>query len=117
MAETVTVDTIVKKLGLIPHPEGGFFRETHRAGGTPMTARGETDFNVPNDDLVATNRTDRRPDSDGRRNALTSIFWMPTRASPTLLLAINLSDHVHYYHSGDLVSRGQTHYSRRALSI
>ena len=101
MAETVTAETMVKKLELIPHPEGGFFLETHRSGSTPMSSRGETDLNVPEDDLVSTNRTDRRPDRDGRRNALTSIYWMPTGTSPKLYLTMNISDIVHYYHGGE----------------
>ena len=99
--ETVTAEAMVKKLGLVPHPEGGFFLETYRSGATPMSSRGQTDFDVPANDLVATNRTDRRPDGDGRRNALTSIYWMPTGNSPKLPLTINLSDHVHYYHDGE----------------
>lgn len=109
MAEAVTAETMVKELGLIPHPEGGFFLETHRSGSTPMSSQGQTDLNVPRnvpgevpgDDLVVTNRTDSRPDRDGRRNALTSIYWMATESSPKLKLAVNLSDHVHYYHGGE----------------
>ena len=101
MAESVTAETMVKKLELIPHPEGGFFLETYRSGSIPMSSRGETDLNVPEDDLVMTNRTDRRPDRDGRRNALTSIYWMPTGSSPKLHLTVNLSDHVHYFHGGE----------------
>ena len=102
MAEIVTAETIVKELGLVPHPEGvGFFVETHRSGSTPMSSRGQTDFNVPDDDLVVTNRTTRRPDQDGRRNALSSIYWLSTRSSPKLPLIMNLSDVVHYYHGGE----------------
>ena len=100
MAEKVTADVMVKELGLIPHPEGGFFVETHRSGATPMNSRGQTDFNVPDDDLVLTSRTDSRPDHDVRRNALTSIYWMPTGTSPKLYLSINISDVIHYYHGG-----------------
>ena len=100
MAEKVTAEVIVKELGLKPHPEGGFFMETHRSGSTPMSSQGQTDFNVPDDDLVVTSRTDSRPDNDVRRNTLTSIYWMPTGTSPKLRLTINLSDHVHYYHGG-----------------
>ncbi|XP_065913922.1 uncharacterized protein [Dysidea avara] len=96
-----TSEMLINKLGLIAHPEGGFFLETHRSGsGRPMTVRGETDLNVPEQDLVMTNRTGQRQDRDGRRNALTSIYWMPTGDSPILNLSINLSDHVHYYHGG-----------------
>ncbi len=33
---TVTADTLVHVLGLVPHPEGGFFRETYRAEPLPF---------------------------------------------------------------------------------
>ena len=103
-----TADRLVAKLGLIPHPEGGYFLETWRSGSVPMSSRGQTDFGalatktgeVNADLVVAAGREPRRPDGDARRNALTSIFWMPTKSSPTLRLAVNLSDHVHYYQGG-----------------
>jgi uncharacterized protein len=89
------------QLGLIPHPEGGFFLETFRSGSVPMTSRGQTDLDVPSWDLVdAPSRAGNRPDGDIRRNCLTSIYWVPTTESPLLLLATNLSDHVHYYQGG-----------------
>lgn len=90
---------LVERLGLVPHPEGGFFREVFRSGAEPMTTRGQTDLSAPR--LVTTDRLGQRPDGDPRRNELTSIYWLPTRASPTLRLTINCSDHVHYYHGGD----------------
>lgn len=55
----------------------------------------------PEVDLVVANgRAHNRPDKDERRNALTSIFWVPTSKDPVLMLAKNCSDHVHYYHGG-----------------
>ena len=97
----LTAKMLINKLGLIAHPEGGFFFETHRSGNDhPMSARGETDVNVPDKDLVMTDRTGQKNDQDGRRNALTSIYWMPTGDSPVLSITVNLSDHVHYYHGG-----------------
>ena len=95
-------DEIVRLLQLIPHPEGGYFRETWRSGVTPMESRGQTDTEGvarPLHDLVTTNRR-HRPNDDGRRHGLTSIFWVPTLESPRLLLAVNESDHVHYYQGG-----------------
>ena len=90
---------LVEQMGLIPHPEGGFFLETHRSGAQPMTTRGQTAFDVDPKWLVDT--TDRREKrEDPRRNALTSIFWIPTVKSPNLMLFVNLSDHVHYYQGG-----------------
>lgn len=99
------ISDLVCALKLIPHPEGGFFTETFRSGSTPMSTQGQTDFNCtdPHKNLVIVpggNRGPNRPDADERRNALTSIFWVPTVKSPRLLLAINESDHVHYYQGG-----------------
>jgi predicted cupin superfamily sugar epimerase len=93
---------IVEQLGLIPHPEGGFFLETHRSGSVPMTSRGGTDLQSPSAEQLVTTvgRESNRQDQDPRRNALTSIYWLPTKASPLLLLCVNRSDHVHYYHGG-----------------
>jgi uncharacterized protein len=36
-----TAQELAAQLGLAPHPEGGFFRETYRASGTVTTPRGE----------------------------------------------------------------------------
>ena len=94
---------LVKGLGLVPHPEGGFFLETFRSGCSPMTTMGQSGYSVdcPTKDLVeCKERVGRRPDKDTRRNCLTSIYWFPTSASPKLWLAVNQSDHVHYYHGG-----------------
>ena len=97
----LTAEILINKLGLIAHPEGGFFLETHRSGSDqPMSTRGETDLNVPDKGLVMTYCTSQKKGQDGRRNALTSIYWMSTGDSPILSLTINLSDHVHYYHGG-----------------
>jgi uncharacterized protein len=37
---TLSAAEVVERLGLQPHPEGGFFRETFRAAGETQTARG-----------------------------------------------------------------------------
>ncbi|CAJ1949899.1 unnamed protein product [Cylindrotheca closterium] len=50
--------------------------------------------------VVANGRAANRPDKDERRNALTSIYWVPTKKDPNLLMAENCSDHVHYYQGG-----------------
>jgi len=76
----------VKSLDLIPHPEGGFFRETHRSGATPMASRGKTDSSG---DLVKT--------SVGNRNTMTSIYYLIEDYQG---LVCNKSDHVHYFHYG-----------------
>ncbi|HET9870673.1 MAG TPA: cupin domain-containing protein [bacterium] len=36
----MTAGDLVRDLGLLPHPEGGFYRETYRAAGTTPTASG-----------------------------------------------------------------------------
>lgn len=94
-----TVEEIVELLELIPHPEGGFFRETYRSGATPMASRGQTDFDVKPEHLVTTTGRESNRD-DRRRNALTSIYWMPTRKSPYLPMVFNQSAHIHNYHGG-----------------
>jgi uncharacterized protein len=118
-----TVSELVEQLQLIPHPEGGFFRETHRSGSTPMNSRGLTDTttssltkrslvkaaNLSTSTIVSdanVDITDKLIDPKSNdltfvvRNAITSIFWVPTVKSPTLILGLNLSDHVHYYQGG-----------------
>ena len=65
-----------------------------------MTTMGQTELNASRGLVITDDRAARRPDSDARRNALTSIFWMPTRASPILPLGINASDHIHYWQGG-----------------
>jgi len=96
-----SVSDLVEQLGLIPHPEGGFFKETHRSGSTPMTSRGQTDFDVEPQSLVqTTGRENNRPDNNNKRNCLTSIFWVPNAESPIQPLVANVSDHVHYYQGG-----------------
>jgi predicted cupin superfamily sugar epimerase len=97
------VNELINALDLIPHPEGGFFVETFRSGSTPMSTMGQTGLDCENSDanlVVANGRGENRPDGDDRRNALTSIYWVPTIKSPILLLTCNHSAHVHYYHGG-----------------
>lgn len=98
-----TVAELVEHLGLIPHPEGGFFLETHRSGSEPMASRGQTsalEATAAHCLVTVTGRDDCRPDRSAQRNCLTSIYWVPTVKSPTLPLTANLSDHVHYYQGG-----------------
>mmetsp|Transcript_29935 Transcript_29935/g.68694 ORF Transcript_29935/g.68694 Transcript_29935/m.68694 type:complete len:158 (-) Transcript_29935:333-806(-) len=98
------VKDLIPALGIIPHPEGGFFVETWRSGCEPMSTMGQTGINDCRDAtanlVVASGRAANRPDRDERRNALTSIIWIPTLKSPKLILASNRSDHVHYYQGG-----------------
>lgn len=66
-----------------------------------MKSRGRTDLSAPPKDLVKMpDRAKCRPDHDIRRNCLTSMYWIPTKTSPNLKLAVNKSDHVHFYQGG-----------------
>ena len=115
-------DALITRLGLIPHPEGGFFVETYRAGCAPMSSRGKTAFDEDarerGDASAATTRR-TEPNDDGKRNQMTSIYYMLTRDSDHQWWALNASDHVHYHHAGGavtyhLVSADGT-YERRTL--
>lgn len=95
------IKDVIPLLGLIPHPEGGYFVETFRSGNAPMSTMGESGCDCEERDFVATNgRASNKDDGDSRRNCLTSIFWAPTTQSPRLVVATNVSDHVHYYQGG-----------------
>ena len=82
---------LIDKLGLVPHPEGGFFKETFRSGAEPMASKGKTD---PAGSLTV--EAEHRP----ARNELTSIYYMLTNDAPKQWLAANKSPHVHYWHAG-----------------
>ena len=65
---------LVRKLGLQPHPEGGFFREIHRSAET-VAAR------------------------QGRRSALTSIYFLLARGQKSVFHRVT-SDEVWHYYAG-----------------
>ena len=68
-----------------------------------MSTMGQTGLDCEKPDInlvVANGRTKNRADKDEKRNAVTSIYWVPTIKSPRLFLAYNCSDHVHYYQGG-----------------
>ena len=82
---------VVDALELIPHPEGGYFRETWRSGAAPMESRGKTDEGgqcMPSDRVGE------------QRNVMTSIYYMLTAERPHQDWVNNMSDHVHYHHAG-----------------
>jgi predicted cupin superfamily sugar epimerase len=80
---------LIAKLELVPHPEGGFFREIYRSGAPPMTSRGRTDASG---EVMVTPL--------GDRNQLTSMFWMANNDMPVLKMGVNVSMHIHYYNGG-----------------
>ncbi len=103
----LTAAELVRALHLAPHPEGGFFREIYRSGTAPMSTRGATSDgdaatsgHVVFVDQNKRNTRAARGGNDGRRDALTSIYYLQTRSQPTLPLACNLSTHVHYWQGG-----------------
>ena len=106
----------VDALGLIPHPEGGYFRETFRAGSKPMASKGKTD---DAGDLMATSKPDGKPREGGQRNVLTSIYYCLTTDSPRQWWANNMSDHIHYWHGGGSLTYHIVHpdgtYERQVL--
>ena len=99
-------EAYIDRLGLIPHPEGGFFVETYRTGCAPMSSRGKTAFDAGADADASGTTTSRRADAadDGARNHMTSIYYMLTRESDHQWWALNESDHVHYHHAGGPVT-------------
>eukprot|EP01061_Rhynchopus_euleeides_P002659 TRINITY_DN1204_c0_g2_i1.p1 TRINITY_DN1204_c0_g2~~TRINITY_DN1204_c0_g2_i1.p1 ORF type:complete len:198 (+),score=48.69 TRINITY_DN1204_c0_g2_i1:74-667(+) len=76
-ASAPTKEDIVKVLGLQPHPEGGYFVETHRSAGAVPTQR-----------------------EGGERAAGTSILYLLTDESPITTWTVNKSDIVNYFHGG-----------------
>ena len=105
-----TQQQVVDALCLVPHPEGGFFRETYRSGAEPMASRGLTDA------AGTTIPTDRTPPE---RNTMTSIYYLVSGDSPTQSLVCNLSPHVHYWHAGASIAyhllRPDGTYERKVL--
>ena len=84
-------DILIQKYDLIPHPEGGYFKEMYRSFAPPMESRGKTDERgrlIPVSGVPG-----------GQRNEMTSIYWMAT-ADTFLYMGRNISPHVHYYHKG-----------------
>lgn len=89
----VSAEKIINGFGLIPHPEGGYFKEVYRSGANPMQSMGKTDTRgrvIPMKGLEG-----------GLRNEMTSIYWMATHEHYFLWMGLNISPHVHYYHAGD----------------
>jgi predicted cupin superfamily sugar epimerase len=82
---------IIELLGAIPHPEGGFFIETHRSGCIPMSTRGQTGYDTDTKLIDTHDRPNKHRSS--MRNALTAIFWIPTIKCPTLLL-VSVDKHI-----------------------
>ena len=78
--------TVIEKLELEQHVEGGYFRRTFQAEHRPLIDLG-----------------------DGPRYTLTSIFYLLTSDSPTGHWHLNRSDIIHYYHLGEPVNYYMIH--------
>lgn len=75
-----TIDELVKQLGLLPHPEGGYYSETYRSSGG-YTLAGE---------------------QAGYRSYSTAIYFLLTRGNFSALHRIK-SDEVWHFYLGDPV--------------
>jgi uncharacterized protein len=71
-----TVETLIRELGLVPHPEGGFFRETFRADPLP--------FDLP---------------ARGARSASTAIYFLLADADFSAFHRVR-SDEVWHHYAG-----------------
>ena len=75
-----TIDELVKQLGLLPHPEGGFYAETYRsAGGNSLSG-----------------------EMQGYRSYSTAIYFLLTKGNFSALHRIK-SDEVWHFYLGDPV--------------
>ena len=77
------IQQLIDHLGLLPHPEGGFFRETYRSGGT-------SEVILPNKELVS-------------RNHSTAIYFLLTRGNFSAFHRI-ASDEVWHFYEGDPIA-------------
>jgi uncharacterized protein len=71
-------DELIKKLKLVPHPEGGYFRETYRSFGK-----------IEQDDLG--------PDFNGRRSCSTCIYFLLTSDSFSAFHKVRQDEIWHFY--------------------
>lgn len=74
LAITPEARALIRKLSLIPHPEGGHYREIHRAAESVRTSK-------------------------GRRSALTTIWFLLARGEKSVFHRVR-SDEVWHHHAG-----------------
>ena len=87
---TTRMNDFITRLALVPHPEGGYFREVYRSGAPVMESGGRTD-----------ERGEVMETPVGMRNQFTSMFWMANNDAPILKMGCNVSMHIHYYNGGN----------------
>ena len=90
-------ETIIRQLGLQPHPEGGFYRETYRSGETIAAAA------LP-------------PRYGKDRSFSTAIYYLLTPDSFSSLHRLQ-SDELFHFHLGDPVTMLQLHEDGRGETI
>jgi uncharacterized protein len=90
-------ETIIARLGLQPHPEGGFYRETYRSRETIAAAA------LP-------------PRYGDERNLSTAIYYLLTPDSFSSLHRLQ-SDELFHFHLGDPVTMLQLHGDGRGETI
>ena len=95
---TTGIARLVERLGMIEHPEGGYFVETYRAGAAPMHSQGKTDESGA---CVEVSALAAFEGVSGMRNTCTSIHWLMT--SPVMHWCYNRSDHVHIWNAGGAI--------------
>ncbi len=78
MSNRQRIDFLIEKLGLQPHPEGGYFAETYRSA-----------------EMIST--------KSGNRNLCTSIYFLLTSAHVSKFHRIKSDEHW-YFHEGSSVS-------------
>ncbi|NRA63245.1 MAG: cupin domain-containing protein [Pseudobacteriovorax sp.] len=81
MTNQMTADAIIKKLELLPHPEGGYYRETYRS-------QGSIDETSLPDDIL------------GRRDYGTAIYFLLTADQSSKFHRLK-SDEIWHFHLGD----------------
>lgn len=79
----ITADELIELLGLQPHPEGGYFRETYRS-----------------DEMIAKNALPKR--YAGNRRYGTAIYYLLTREAFSAIHRIK-TDEVYHFYLGDPV--------------
>lgn len=79
----MTVDTLVKELELLPHPEGGYYKETYRSEGKIT-------------------QVCLSPDFKGDRNMATGIYFLIEKGNFSALHKIKSDETWHFYYGDAL---------------
>ena len=79
----MTVETLVKELNLLPHPEGGYYKETYRSEGTIKQTCLTSDFS-------------------GDRNIATGIYFLIEKGNFSALHKIKSDETWHFYYGDAL---------------